>query len=92
MNKRKSLYHQLAEEFNRGQIIPYVARNIGCWKAKSNTLSVLDITLISPVAGARMQKKLRDAFNKQILEMGYGRQVVTLLSLTICLLFINVCS
>lgn len=40
----------------------YVARNVGVWKEKSNTLSVFDITILTPVFGERQREALLNAF------------------------------
>ena len=61
----------------------YVARNVGVWKEKSNTLSVFDITILTPVFGERRRQSLLNAFKAHINEMGYGQEVEQLFSCTI---------
>ena len=75
MNKRKSAYYQLVDEFQKGVIAPYIARNVGVWKEKSRTLLVLDMTLLAPLYGHRKRSELEGAFHKQIADLGYGREV-----------------
>ena len=74
-NKRKALSHQLLDTFNTNTVVPYLARNIGVWKTRSNTLSILDVTLLTPLYGERLKAKLYDAFSKQIKDLGFGREV-----------------
>ena len=78
VTKRKKLYYQLVDEFHRGNIIPYVARNIGVWKERSNTLSILDITLVFPLLVEQRKKELFEVFDAQISKQGYGKEVVLL--------------
>lgn len=79
VNKRKALYYQLVDEFHRGHIIPYLARNIGHWRERSNTLSILDYTLVVPLQGERRKKELQFAFTTQINSLGYGKEVCHLI-------------
>lgn len=65
----------MVDEFHRGNIVPMLARNIGVWKERSNTLSILDMTLIAPVHSEKNRKRLEEAFNTQIKHLGYGREV-----------------
>ena len=36
----------------------FVARNIGIWKDQANTLSILDMTLLTLVFGAKVKREL----------------------------------
>ena len=63
------------EEFYRGNVIPYLARNVSYWKERSNTLSVLDITLIVPLQGEKRVRELEFAFTTQVKSLGYGKEV-----------------
>ena len=77
VSKRKKLYYQLVDEFHRGNIVPYIARNIGVWAQRSNTLSILDMTLVSPLLVESKKKDLLRAFDSQISQQGYGKEVVS---------------
>ena len=63
----------MVDEFDYGHIVMYVAQNIGAWKDKSNTLSVLDITILTHVFGERLKSSLQRAFKKQINDLGYAQ-------------------
>ena len=76
---RKQAFNKIVEEFEGGNVVMYVARNIGVWKEKSNTLSVFDITILTPVFGERRREALFNAFKSHINEMGYGQEVMKVL-------------
>lgn len=78
MSKRKNLYYQLVDEFHRGNIVPYIARNIGVWHQRSNTLSILDMTLVSPLLVETRKKELLFVFETQVSQQGYGKEVIFL--------------
>ena len=61
----------------------YVARNLGVWKEKRNTLSIFDITILTPVFGDRRKQSLLNAFKAHINEMGYGQEVTCLFSFAV---------
>lgn len=75
MPKRKALYYQLVDEFHRGNIVPYLARNIGVWGQRSNTLSIVDMTLVFPLQIEHLKKALLSVFDVQAREQGYGKEV-----------------
>lgn len=75
VNKRKPLYYQMVDDFHRGNIVPFLAQNIGAWKEQSNTLSILDITLITALHSEEKKKELEHAFNAQIANLGYSKEV-----------------
>lgn len=77
MAKRKSLYYQLVDEFHRGNIVPYLARNVGVWAQKSNTLSILDMTLVFPLEIEHLKKQLTQVFLTQAKQEGYGKEVLS---------------
>ncbi|MCO5589532.1 hypothetical protein L7F22_043500 [Adiantum nelumboides] len=71
----KGLYFaKLVEEFSYGNIVKYIAMNVGGWKEKSNTLSVFDITILTPVYEEKLKSSLEEAFHSQIHEMGLEQE------------------
>ncbi|MCO5609040.1 hypothetical protein L7F22_063261, partial [Adiantum nelumboides] len=63
---QRAVFAKLVEEFSCGNIVIYIARNVGVWKEKSNTLSVFDITILTPVYGEKLKSSLDEAFHNQI--------------------------
>lgn len=57
----------MVDDFQRGNIIPFLAPNIGACKNHNNTLSILDITIIEEKRNA-----LKFAFHVQIKSLEYG--------------------
>ncbi|KAI5060883.1 hypothetical protein GOP47_0023388 [Adiantum capillus-veneris] len=51
-----------------------VARNIGAFLAKVNTLSILDVTILVPVHSARLREELAVVFQAQTGNLGYNRE------------------
>lgn len=75
VNKKKYLYHRMVDDFCKGTIVPILARNIGVWKDRSNTLSILDITMLASVHSVKKKQRLEEAFNTQIRMLGYRKKV-----------------
>ena len=75
MNERRFEFTRMVSDFNNGIPVMFVARNIGAWLSHSNTLSVLDCTILVPVRSARLREELTSIFSKQIAIMGYGKEV-----------------
>lgn len=69
----------MVDNFWKGNIVPILARNVGVWKGKSNTLSILDITIISHVHSEKKKESLEQAFNTQIRMLGYANEVAGVL-------------
>ena len=65
----------MVTDFRNGIPVMCIARNIGAWLSHSNTLSVLDCTILVPVRSARIRGELESIFAKQIAIMGYGKEV-----------------
>ena len=75
MNERRGEYTRMVTDFSNGIPVMCIARNIGAWLSHSNTLSVLDCTILVPVRSARIRSELESIFTKQIAIMGYGKEV-----------------
>ena len=52
-----------------------VARNIGIFKGRSQTLSIFDATVLTPVPTARLESLLKIAVNEQHELLGIGKKV-----------------
>ena len=65
----------MVADFTNGVPVMCIARNIGAWTSHSNTLSVLDCTILVPVRSARIREELKSIFSKQIAILGYGKEV-----------------
>ena len=62
-------------DFSNGVPVMGIARNIDAWLSHSNTLFVLDCTILVPVRSTRIQEELKSIFSKQIAILGYGKEV-----------------
>lgn len=76
LEERKSEYKCMVDEFLERGIAMYVAPNIGIWRAKSNTLSILDGTIITLIPSRAIKDIFIDALLKQVVDFGFGKQVV----------------
>ena len=65
----------MVADFSNGIPVICIARNIGAWLSHSNTLSVLDCTILIPVRSTRIQEELKSIFSMQIAILGYGKEV-----------------
>lgn len=70
----------MVADFSNGVPVMCIARNIGAWLSHSNTLSVLDCTILVPVRSTRIREGLTSIFSKQIAILGYGKEVSTQLN------------
>ncbi|MCO5555593.1 hypothetical protein L7F22_009138 [Adiantum nelumboides] len=81
---QKEDYNNLLKEIDCGKLVMRVARNIGAFMGRKNTLSVMDLTVLVPVRSKRMQAELTAAFEAQVKTFGYGKEIAVVLS------FVNV--
>ena len=65
----------MVADFSNGVPVMCIARNIGAWVGHSNTLSVLDCTILLPVRSIRIREDLKSIFSKQVAILGYGKEV-----------------
>ena len=65
----------MVADFNNGIPVMCIARNIDAWVSRSNTLSILDCTILVPIKSARLREQLKSIFAKQIATLGYGKEV-----------------
>ena len=65
----------MVADFSNGIPVMCIARNIGAWLSHSNTLSVLDCTILVPVRSTQIQEELKSVFSKQIAILGYRKEV-----------------
>ena len=75
VNERRGEFTGMVADFNNGVPVMCIARNIGAWLQHSNTLSVLDCTILVPVRSACICEELKSIFSKQIAILGYGKEV-----------------
>ena len=52
-----------------------VAQNIGIFKGRSQTLSIFDATVLTPIPTTRLESMLKIAVNQQHEHLGVGKKV-----------------
>ncbi|KAI5070993.1 hypothetical protein GOP47_0013244, partial [Adiantum capillus-veneris] len=74
VNSRKDDCQQLLQEMVVDGRVMCVARNIGAFLGKPNTLSILDVTILVPVRSVRLREDLAAVFQTQTKNLGYNRE------------------
>ncbi|MCO5612326.1 hypothetical protein L7F22_066593, partial [Adiantum nelumboides] len=78
------VFAKLVEEFSYGNIVKYIAKNVAVWKEQSNTLSVFDITILTPVYGEKLKSSLEEAFHNQVHEMELEQEIEGIFCVSNC--------
>ncbi|KAI5061218.1 hypothetical protein GOP47_0023723 [Adiantum capillus-veneris] len=76
VNSRKDDCQQLLQEMVVDGPVMCVARKIGAFLGKPNTLSILDVTILVHVRSVRLREELTVVFQTQTKNLGYNREVV----------------
>ncbi|KAI5065573.1 hypothetical protein GOP47_0020268 [Adiantum capillus-veneris] len=71
---RRGDYHHMVNGVNEHGFYGCVARNINIFKQCSNTLSIVDSTILCALPQA-WKASLKDALKKQIAALGFGKKV-----------------
>ncbi|KAI5070619.1 hypothetical protein GOP47_0014962 [Adiantum capillus-veneris] len=77
-------YNSFLKETDPGKLVMRVARNVGAFMGREDTLSVMDLAVLVPVYSKRMHAELTRAFEGQVRSFGYGKEITGVLS------FVNV--
>lgn len=75
MPARRSDYFRILDEIQEKGLFMSVARNVGIFKGRSQTLSIFDATVLTPVPTARLESYLRIAVSQQHELLGVGKKV-----------------
>ncbi|KAI5056651.1 hypothetical protein GOP47_0028469 [Adiantum capillus-veneris] len=79
VNDRKEEYNSIKRDGDNGEVKTFVARNVGAFLGRENTLSVLDLTILVHVHSKHLQYDLLQTYKTQVESLGYGKQLFDVL-------------
>ena len=79
MPTRRADHFCILDEIQDKGFFMCVARNIGIFKARSQTLSIFDATVLTPVPTVRLESLLKIAVSEQHELLGIGKKVIFLM-------------